>query len=130
MKSPSEKIFDFYSSLSEEQQESLEAKWSEDPSSAVDEAITISKASGYSFDRDVLEATVKALLDEESEADVELSPEVMAAVAGGRGKRSRSRRSAKGAARTVRSSAREVRRTTRGIARSSKRASRSVSRKR
>jgi len=130
MKSPSEEIFDFYSSLSEEQQEALEDKWSEDPASAVDEAITISKSSGYSFDRDVLEATVKALLDEDSEADVELSPEVMAAVAGGRGKRSRSRRSAKGAARTVRSSAREVRRTTRGIARSSKRASRSVSRKR
>ena len=66
--SPSEEIFDFYSSLSEEQQEALEVKWSEDPASAVDEAITISKASGYSFDRDVLEATVKALLDEDSEA--------------------------------------------------------------
>ena len=88
MKTPSEEIFDFYSSLSEEQQESLEVKWSEDPSSAVDEAITLSKASGYSFDRDFLEATVKALLNEDSEADVELSQEVMAAVAGGWYKRS------------------------------------------
>ena len=83
MNSPSEDIFDFYSSLSEEQQESLAFKWSEDPASAVDEAITISKTSGYTFDRDVLEATVKALLDEDSDVDVELSDEVMIAVAGG-----------------------------------------------
>ena len=127
MKSPSEEIFDFYSSLSEEQQESLEVKWSEDPASAVDEAITISKASGYSFDRDVLEATVKALLDEESEADVELSPEVMAAVAGGRGKRRKKRGSIKGASRGA---AIEVSTTGRRLNRSAKRASRRVSRKR
>ena len=88
MNSPSEEIFDFYSSLSEEQQESLAFKWSEDPASAVDEAITISKTSGYTFDRDVLEATVKALLDEDSDADVELSDEVMTAVAGGAKNRS------------------------------------------
>ena len=122
MKTPSEEIFDFYSSLSEEQQESLEAKWTEDPSSAVDEAINISKASGYSFDRDVLEATVKALLDEESEADVELSPEVMAAVAGGRGKRRKRRGSIKGASRGA---AIEVSTTGRRLNRSAKRRTRS-----
>ena len=126
MKTPSEEIFDFYSSLSEEQQESLEAKWTEDPSSAVDEAITLSKASGYSFDRDVLEATVKALLDEDSEADVELSPEVMAAGAGGRGKRGR-RRSSKNP--SSRSSSRRRSSWSRG-SRSSKRQGRSRSRKR
>jgi len=92
MKSTGDQIFEFYSSLTDEQQESLEAKWSEDPASAVDEAINISTAAGFSFDRDTLEFTVKALLDEDGEADLELSPEVMAAVSGGGAKRTNRRR--------------------------------------
>ena len=107
MKSTGDQIFEFYSSLTDEQQESLEAKWSEDPASAVDEALNISTAAGFSFDRDTLEFTVKALLDEDGEADIELSPEVMAAVSGGGAKR---RKSSRGSKRSGSSAGRSTRR--------------------
>jgi len=89
MSNSAQSVVEFYSSLSLEQQNELGAKWVQDPAAALDEAMTLAQTSGYSFDKAMLEATVKAFLEESSDVDIELTPELMAAVAGGKGSRTR-----------------------------------------
>ena len=90
MSNTAQSVAEFYSSLSLQQQNELGAKWVQDPAAALDEAMALAQASGYSFDKAMLEATVKAFLEDSSEADFELTPELMAAVSGGKGSSSSS----------------------------------------
>ena len=90
MSNTAQSVAEFYSSLSPQQQDELGSKWVQDPAAALDEAMALAQASGYSFDKAMLEATVKAFLEDSSEADFELTPELMAAVSGGKGSSSSS----------------------------------------
>ena len=90
MSNTAQSVAEFYSSLSPQQQDELGSKWVQDPAAALDEAMTLAHASGYGFDKATLEATIKAFLEESSDADIELTPELMAAVSGGKGSSSSS----------------------------------------
>ncbi len=90
MSNTTQSVAEFYSSLSLEQQNELGAKWVQDPAAALNEAMALAQASGYSFDKATLEETVKAFLEESSDVDIELTPELMAAVSGGKRSSTRS----------------------------------------